>query len=415
MATFYGAIDLSKNELRQAQVQNLSSAPSSPALGQIYFNTSDATLYCCTNVVGPIWTAAKAGAGATPASTVTTQAIGDGGTVGTGANFAREDHKHGMPSFGSVTAETTFGLGSNNGSAASLARSDHTHGSPAHDASAHSTIPLSALAVPTVDLNFNSKKITNLAEPTTPSDAATRNYVDATVFGLAWKDACRVATTANIASLSGFLTVDGVTTVTQDRVLVKNQTTASQNGIWVVQSGAWYRATDVDSSTEIQGMCVFVMEGSTQADTAWVLTTNAPITIDTTNLTYAQFGTGGATYVGGAGLTLSANTFDVGAGTGITVAADSVAVDTAVIPTITSMNAAIAAGAGARKYATALTGSASPETVTHNLNTRDIVLAVLGSGSYAAVEVDWEATTVNTATVRYSPNLGAGYRVVVVG
>jgi hypothetical protein len=415
MATFYGAVDLSKNELRQAQVQNLSSAPASPVLGQIYFNTADATLYCCTNTTGPIWTAAKAGAGATPASTVTTQAIGDGGTVGTGANFAREDHKHGMPAFGSVTAETTYGLASANGSASSLSRSDHTHGTPAHDASAHSTIPLSALAVPSVDVSFNSKKITNLAEPNVPSDAATKNYVDATVFGLAWKDAVRVATTANTA-LSGFLTIDGVTTVVQDRVLVKNQSTASQNGIWVVQSGAWYRATDVDSANEIAGMCVFVQEGSTQADTAWVLTTNLPITIDTTNLTYAQFGTGGATYVGGAGLTLSANTFDVGAGTGITVAADSVAVDTAVIPTITSMNAAIAAAAGARKFAAGLSGTASPETVTHNLNTRDISLTVLnGASPYTAVEVDWDATTVNTAVLRYSPNLGAGYRVVVVG
>jgi hypothetical protein len=70
----------------------------------------------------------------------------------------------------------------------------------------------------------------------------------------------------------------------------------------------------------------------------------------------------------------------------------------------------------AKKFAAALTGTASPETVTHNLNTRDIQLTVLnGATPYTAVEVDWDASTVNTAVVRYSPNLGAGYRVVVVG
>jgi len=111
---------------------------------------------------------------------------------------------------------------------------------------------------------------------------------------------------------------------------------------------------------------------------------------------------------------LTGNTFDVGAGTGITVAADSVAVDTTVIATQAYVNTAVAGVT--KKYATALNGTASPEVITHNLNTRDIHVTVLnGASPYTAVEVDWDATTLNTATIRYNPALGTGYRVVIIG
>jgi len=196
-------------------------------------------------------------------------------------------------------------------------------------------------------------------------------------------------------------------------VLLKNQTAPAENGIWVAQSGAWTRATDADVEGELLNAAVFVSEGSTQADTAWVMTTNAPITVGTTSLTWVQFGAP-TSYIGGAGLTLTGTTFDVGAGTGITVAADTVAVDTTVIATQAYVTTAITGMA--KKFAGALTGTASPETITHNLNTRDVEVTVLnGASPYTAVEVDWDATTVNSVTVRYNPTLGAGYRIVVVG
>lgn len=108
-----------------------------------------------------------------------------------------------------------------------------------------------------------------------------------------FKASVRVATTANI-TLSGTQTIDGVSVIAGDRVLVKNQSTGSQNGIYVCDAGAWSRAADADSSSEVTaGMFVPVAEGTTNGDTSWLLTTNDPITLGTTSLTFAQIGTGG--------------------------------------------------------------------------------------------------------------------------
>jgi len=408
MPTIYGYVDLVKNELRNAVMQNLGSAPASPVKGLMYFDTTANTLYWYD---GTTWQAAK-GSAVNPATTVTTQAIGDAPVVGTLTTYAREDHKHGQPAFGAPTAQTSFGASSATGSAATLPHSDHTHGTPTHVNADHSAINHSALAPPTADVSWGGFKLTNLGAPVAATDASTKGYVDAAINGLAWKDAVRLGSTANVA-LSGLSAIDGVTPNAGDRILLKNQTTASQNGIYVAASGAWARSSDAAAANDILNAAVFVSEGSTQADTAWVMTTNLPITIDTTALTWTQFGAP-ASYIGGAGLTLTGNTFDVGAGTGITVAADSVAVDTTVIATQAYVNTAVTGMA--KKFAAALTGTASPETVTHNLNTRDIEVVVYnGASPYTAVMVDWDAATVNTATIRYNPNLGAGYRVVVVG
>lgn len=108
--------------------------------------------------------------------------------------------------------------------------------------------------------------------------------------GFDYKASVRVATTANI-TLSGTQTIDGVSVIAGDRVLVKNQTTGSQNGIYVCASGAWSRATDADASAEVTaGMFVPVAEGSSNADTFWLLTTNDPITLGSTSLTFTQYG-----------------------------------------------------------------------------------------------------------------------------
>lgn len=126
--------------------------------------------------------------------------------------------------------------------------------------------------------------------------------------GLNVKAAVRAATTANV-TLSGLQTIDGVTLSTNDRVLVKNQLTSSQNGIYVASSSAWARSSDFDGSpaTEVKaGDFVFVTEGTTNGDTGWVLTTNGTITIGTTSLTFSQF-TGANAVPGGANTQLQFN------------------------------------------------------------------------------------------------------------
>ena len=187
---------------------------------------------------------------------------------------------------------------------------------------ADGSIFLAPLGTGTVDVS--SKRITNLASPSGDNDAATKAYVDAVKQGLDVKDSVRVATTANI-TLSGTQSVDGVNVIAGDRVLVKNQTTGSENGIYVVAAGAWTRAVDANSDADVtSGMFTFVEEGTSNGDSGYVMTTNAPITLGTTALVFTQFS--GAGQVGaGNGLTKTGNTLDVvGTADRITVNADSV-------------------------------------------------------------------------------------------
>lgn len=200
---------------------------------------------------------------------------------------------------------------------------------------------LDQMAAPTAAVSLNSQKITNLAEPIVDSDAATKSYVDAARSGLDVKQSVRVATTANI-TLSGTQTIDGVAVVAGDRVLVKNQTTASQNGIYVVAAGAWSRATDADSNAEVTaGMFTFVTEGTTNADSGWVLTTNDAITVGTTALAFAQF-SGAGQITAGAGLTKTGNTIDVVTASTARIVVNADSIDLA---TITQSDSAGSAGA----------------------------------------------------------------------
>ena len=146
--------------------------------------------------------------------------------------------------------------------------------------------------------------------PSAAGDAATKGYVDSVCQGLDCKFSVRVATTANI-TLSGTQTIDGVAVIAGDRVLVKNQSTGSQNGIYVVAAGAWSRAADADTSAEVtSGLFTFVSEGTVNASSGWVLTTPDPITLGTTSLTFTQF-SGAGQIVDGAGLSKSGNTLSV--------------------------------------------------------------------------------------------------------
>jgi hypothetical protein len=168
---------------------------------------------------------------------------------------------------------------------------------------------LDQMAVPTAAVSLNSQRITNLAEPSASTDAATKNYVDSVAQGLDVKASVVAATTANI-TLSAPQTIDGISVIAGDRVLVKNQTTASANGIYVVAAGSWTRATDADSWAELISAFVFVERGTINADTGYVCTVDPGGTLNSTNVTFAQF-SGAGTYVAGNGLALTGNSFSV--------------------------------------------------------------------------------------------------------
>lgn len=183
----------------------------------------------------------------------------------------------------------------------------------------------------TADQSHGGNKITNLGTPVSSTDAANKGYVDAAAAGIDWKASVRAATTASGTLSSAYANgsvVDGVTLVTGDRILIKNQGTASENGIYTVNaSGSPTRATDADSASEVTpGMAAFVEEGTVNADSGWLLTNNGAITLGTTSLVFVQF-TGGTAYTAGAGLTLTGSTIDVvAADTSVTVNADSLQV-----------------------------------------------------------------------------------------
>ena len=259
-----------------------------------------------------------------------------------------------------------------------------------------------------------------------------------------FKKAVRVATTGAI-SLTGTQTIDGVAVVAGDRVLVKDQTTASANGIYLAAASAWARATDADSSAEVTpGLFTFVEEGTTNGDSGFVLSTDGPITLGTTNLAFTQF-SGAGQVIGGAGLLKTGNTLDVGAGTGIQVNADTIQISPSyvgqgsitTVGTITSgvwtgTAIAVANGGtgattatGARtnlgatgKYAAAL-GSLSAgveSNVVHNLGSADVIAGFRMISNGQDVGLSYRVIDANTIGITADIAVTTGtVRVTVIG
>lgn len=365
---FLTPIDLSKLELQNAAIQNLATAPASPVAGQVYFNTTDSTLYFYS---GTAWVAAKTNPYSYGSGESTTLGIGDSAADGTSTNLARADHKHAGPGFGTVTSQTSYGASSSNGSATTVARSDHSHGTPAHTNTEHSSINLNALATPTGNVSMgtynitsladpmsaqhaatknyvdtrkvtdltaptsafsmNSQKITNLATPTADSDAATKEYVDAVAEGLHIHASCDAATTGTLASITGgsvtydngtngvgatltlsvaLTTLDGYTLQNGNRILVKDQATQAQNGIytWATGGTVLTRASDFNTATEIAGGdFTFVTNGSQYNNTGWVQT-EAVATVGSDAVIFQQF-SGAGTYTASNGVLLTGTNF----------------------------------------------------------------------------------------------------------
>ena len=170
-------------------------------------------------------------------------------------------------------------------------------------------------------LNMSSNRITNLPSPSDDADAATKGYVDATASGLDVKASVRATTTANVnlsSALANGSVVDGVTLSSGDRVLVKDQTDASENGIYVVQaSGAAVRATDFDSNSEVtSGAFTFVEEGTVNANNGFVLVTDGAVNVGSTNMAFEQF-SGAGQIEAGAGIKKNGNELFLSFGAGV--------------------------------------------------------------------------------------------------
>lgn len=165
------------------------------------------------------------------------------------------------------------------------------------------------------DLNVNSNKIVNLSTPTADSDAATKSYVDSVAQGLDIKSSVRVATTSAGTLATDFEngdTVDGIVLATGNRILIKDQSTSSENGIYVVTaSGSPTRAEDLPSSSSASSIFVFIEEGNINADLGFVCTTDdGSDTVGTDGLVFSQF-SGAGQISAGTGLTKSGNSLDV--------------------------------------------------------------------------------------------------------
>lgn len=255
------------------------------------------------------------------------------------------------------------------------------------------------------DFDFQSvSKVINLPAPSASGDGVPKSYVDSLVEGLAWKDSVRVSTQANLNLSSPGATIDGITMASQDRVLVRSQTTASQNGIYIWNGAAVAMTRSLDATTfaELEQAVTTVEEGTSAATTWRQDQING--TIDSSTISWVAFGTSApSASESTAGIAELATQAETDAGT-----------DDARI--ITPLKLATWSGR-IKKFSVSIgDGSATSYTVTHNLASRDVHVTIYNASNYEEVITDVAHTTTNTLTIIFAtaPSSDA-YRVVVVG
>lgn len=206
------------------------------------------------------------------------------------------------------------------------------------------------------NIAMGTNKITGLGTPTGDADAVTKSYVDAIAQGIDAKASVVAATTANI-TLSGTQTIDGVSVAANDRVLVKDQTTTSQNGIYIASASSWTRSTDADAWTELVAAYTFVEGGTTNGSNGYFCTVAAGGTLGTTAVTWTQF-SGAGQITAGAGLTKTGNTLDVGTASSNRIVVNSDNIDLATTGVTASTYKSVTVDAYGR-----ITGGTNPTTI----------------------------------------------------
>ena len=279
--------------IKKRSASGSAGAPSSLSPSELAFNEADLKLYY-----------GFGDNGSTPPSASSIITVG-----GAGAFFNKTDTR---------TANTVL-VGPSSGSAAA----------PTFRALvAADLLKLNEFTAPDGAVSLNSQKITNLADCTADSDAANKGYVDGVAQGLDIKDSVKVGTTANI-TLSGTQTIDGVAVSADERVLVKNQNTASENGLYLCKSGSWARTVDLAAGADAAGAFTFVEQGTVNGDNAFVCSSDkGSAVVGTNNLTFVQF-SGAGQITASDGLTKSGNTLsvDLKANGGLVIESSELAVD----------------------------------------------------------------------------------------
>jgi len=320
MPTLGNALDFAKLEGKNFRAHQLGAAPGTPVTGQLYYDTGSNTLFWYN---GSSWVSAAGGAAsdATTSSKGIVQLAGDLAGTAASPQIAAGVIVDADVNSGAAIAESKLNLATD---AAVGTGSRRTLGLGAQQAMPGNE-RLDQITAPTASVGLNNQKIVSLLDPTAAQDAATKNYVDNSVQGLDAKASVHAATAgANIATLAGGApnTLDGVTLAANDRVLVKDQTTANQNGIYVVTTlgtgvnGTWTRAADMDAWTEVPSSYVWVENGTVNADTGWVCTADTGGTLGTTSITWTKFssanlGANAAQYYNNAATHSSATTITI--------------------------------------------------------------------------------------------------------
>lgn len=212
--------------------------------------------------------------------------------------------------------------------------------------------------------DFNNQRGVNFADPTSATDAATKQYVDNRIEGMTYKVAVRVATTTNGTLATAYAngqSIDGQTLATGDRILIKDQTTQSENGIYTVNaSGAPTRALDANTSAELNNATVMITDGTVNVGREYNQTTKNPA-LGSSNIVWAQKSSGTAPTSGSGAISVAGSAVSFvpkGAG-GLAQDGSGAYIDTATF------------GQGVKPYAGDVPAGSNPATVTHNLGTVD--------------------------------------------